>query len=390
MGRRVGMEVSLAIAEAVKMADADVIAAYPITPQTHIVERLSEFVAEGELHAAYIPVESEHSAISVCAGTSAAGARTFTATSSQGLALMHEVLHIVSSMRFPIVMAVANRALSAPINIWADLSDVMSQRDTGWIALFAESGQEAFDLTLQAFRVAEDPRVLLPVMVNVDGFSLSHVIEPIELPDLETVREFLPPFSPRMSLDPDHPISIGAFAVPEVYTNIKYQQSRALRDSRLVLDETWEVFQRHFGRRHRAVECYRVEDADTVLMTMGSVCSTASVAVDRMREKGRRVGLVKIKLWRPFPAGDLMEAIRLAENVVVVDRALSFGGQGGPLALEVKSASYGLARRPRFVEYIAGLGGLDLKVEDFQHMMEGAWREELPGDEPYRVMGVTE
>ncbi len=390
MSHRVGMEVSLAIAEAVKMADADAIAAYPITPQTHIVERLSELVAEGELHAAYIPVESEHSAISVCAGTSAAGARTFTATSSQGLALMHEILYIVSSMRLPVVMAVANRALSAPINIWSDLSDVMSQRDTGWIVLFAESGQEAFDLTLQAFRVAEDPRVLLPVMVNVDGFSLSHVIEPIELPAQEAVREFLPHYNPRISLNPDCPVSMGAFATPEVYTNIKYQQDRALRESRQVLDGIWEQFSRNFGRQHRAVECYRIEDAETVLMTMGSVCSTASVAVDRMRQEGRRVGLVKIKLWRPFPARDLMEAIRLADNVVVVDRALSFGGQGGPLALEVKSASYGLAHRPRFVEYIAGLGGRDLRVEDFQEMMEGAYREEIHEDVPYTIVGVTE
>ncbi|MBW2149749.1 MAG: pyruvate ferredoxin oxidoreductase [Deltaproteobacteria bacterium] len=390
MNRRVGMEVSLAVAEAVKMADTDAIAAYPITPQTHIVERLSEFAAEGELHAAYIPVESEHSAISVCAGTSASGARTFTATSSQGLALMHEILYIIASMRLPVVMAVVNRALSAPINIWSDLSDVMSQRDTGWIVLFAESGQEAFDLTLQAFRAAEDPRVLLPVMVNVDGFSLSHVIESIELPELEAVREFLPTYSPRISLDPDHPVSIGAFAPPEVYTNIKYQQDRALRESRQVLEEVWEQFGRRFGRRHRAVECHRIEDAETVLMTMGSVCSTASVAVDRMRREGKRVGLLKVKLWRPFPAGDLMKAIRFADNVVVVDRALSFGGQGGPLALEVKSASYSLARRPRFVEYIAGIGGLDLRVEDFQDMVEGAYREEIRENPPFSMVGVTE
>jgi len=237
MSQRVGMEVSLAAAEAAGLANVDVVAAYPITPQTHIVEHLAELVATGALDAEYIAVESEHSAISACVGASAAGARTFTASASQGLALMHEILFLASSMRLPIVMAVANRAISAPINIWADHSDIMPQRDTGWVQLFAENGQEVFDLIIQAFRLAEDHRVLLPVMINMDGFTLSHVIEPISLIDQGELDGFLPAMKPARILDPASPRTMGPFGAQDVYTEIKQQQEAALLKAESVLEE---------------------------------------------------------------------------------------------------------------------------------------------------------
>jgi pyruvate ferredoxin oxidoreductase alpha subunit len=239
-GKPVGMEVSIAIAEAARLADADIVAAYPITPQTHVVEHLAELVADGELDADFVPVESEHSALSICCGTSAVGARTFTATSSQGLALMHEILFIAASLRLPIVMVVANRALSGPINIWNDHSDVMANRDVGWIQVFAENGQEALDLTLWAFRVAEDKRVSLPVMVNFDGFLLSHVIEPVVLPEAAAVRKFIPPFEPLHRLDVDDPRSMGPVGIPDIYTEAKKAQLEVLLGSAGPAVEAWD------------------------------------------------------------------------------------------------------------------------------------------------------
>ena len=229
--KRVGMEVSIAAAEAVKLARAEAIAAYPITPQTHIVEHLSELVADGELDAEFVPVESEHSALSVCAGTSAAGARTYTSTSSQGLELMHEILFIVSGMRLPIVMSVANRALSAPLSIWNDHSDIMAARDCGWVQIFTENGQEVFDQTICAFKIAEDPRVLIPTIVNLDGFTLSHVVEPLYLVDQEAVDQFLPTYNAVHRLHPDKPITMGAFGMPEIYSEARKAHDIALRSS---------------------------------------------------------------------------------------------------------------------------------------------------------------
>ena len=244
MSKRVGMEVSIAVAEAVKLANADVIAAYPITPQTHIVEHLSELVADGDLDAEYVCVESEHSAMSAVVGSSAAGARSFTATASQGLALMHEILFIASNMRLPIVMAVANRSLSGPISIWNDHSDVMAERDTGWIQIFVENGQEAYDHIIAAFRIAEDPRVSLPVAVNFDGFILSHMIEPIEMEPTEKVQAFLPRQTPLMKLDVDNPASMGPVGMPEVYTEAKYIHEKVLCESLPVIEEHWAAFEK--------------------------------------------------------------------------------------------------------------------------------------------------
>ncbi len=365
--RRVGLEVAHAIAEAVKLARAEVVAAYPITPNTHIPERIAEMVANGELDAEFIPVESEHSAMSACLGSSAAGARTFTATSGQGLELMHEVLYVASSMRLPIVLALANRALSAPLSVWGDHSDAMAIRDIGWIQVFAENGQQAFDLTLWAFRVGEDPRVLFPVVVHFDGFHLTHVIEPILLPEQEEVDRFLPPYNPPFILDPRRPVTMGAYGPPFIYAEVKKAQDVALRQSKEVILETWKDFEEVFGRRYLPVESYRTEGAKVLLLMMGSFAETAMVAVDRLRERGEEVGLVRLRLWRPFPFEELRQAVEGAEVLIVLDRAISFGGPG-PVASEVKAALYSEERRPKVISFVGGLGGRDIKVEEFEYI----------------------
>jgi pyruvate ferredoxin oxidoreductase alpha subunit len=391
MGKRVGMEVSLAIAEAVRMANADVIAAYPITPQTHIVERIAELVANGDLDAEYIPVESEHSAMSACLGSAAIGARTFTATAGQGLELMHEVLYVASAMRLPIIMAVANRALSSPLNVWGDQSDLMAVRDTGWIQIICENGQEAFDLTLCAFRIAEDQRVLLPVMVHVDGFYLTHVVEPIEFPSQDEVNGYLPPLKYPLPLNPDKPVTMGAFAPPFIYTEAKKAQEVNIRTSKKVILEHWDEFGKAFGRYYHPVEKYRTEGAQTLLLTLGSFGETAMSAVDKMRTEGKDVGLLKLRLWRPFPFEELNEAVGNAQTLIVVDRALSFGGPGGPAYSEIRSALYSKKIRPNIVGFVAGLGGRDITVDEFAGMVKrGLEITNTGAEKEYEMFGVRE
>ncbi len=391
MAKRVGIEVSIAIAEAVKLANADVISAYPITPQTHIVEHLAELVADGDLDAEFIPVESEHAAMSACCGSSAAGARTFTSSSSQGLALMSEILYIPSTMRLPIVMVVANRALSAPISIWNDHQDIMVQRDIGWIQTFAENGQEAVDLTLHAFRVAEDRKVALPMIVNVDGFTLSHVIEPIEIPNQEDVDKYLPPFKPRYKLDPRKPISMGPVGVPEVYTEAKVALDQALKASKRVVLKAWDEFAELFGRKYNPVETYRTEDAEVLLVTMGSISETAMTAVDKMRDDGQKVGLVRIRLWRPFPGPEFRKAVGKAKVLAVIDRCLPPGAVCGPVGEELRSLFYKVPGAPKIFSFVAGLGGRDVTVERFEEMVDKAlaYAKRRP-KELYEVIGVRE
>jgi pyruvate ferredoxin oxidoreductase alpha subunit len=371
MAKRVGIEVSFAVSEAVKLANVDVIGAYPITPQTHIVEHLSELVADGHLDAEFIPVESEHSAMSACCGSSAAGARTYTATSSQGQALMLEICYIASALRLPIVMSVANRSLSGPISIWNDHSDMMMSRDTGWIQTVAENGQEAFDLTLHAFRVAEDSRVLLPVINNLDGFILTHVIEPIEILDQKEVDRYLPPYQPQMRLDPANPVTIGPVGMPEVFTEAKKAQDEAIKGSKEVIIEAWQEFGDLFGRYYQPVETYRTDGAETLLVTMGSLSETAMTAVDQMRANGKDVGLVRIRLFRPFPFEEFLAAVKGAKQIAVMDRALGLNGAGGPLAIEVKAALYDEPERPYIWNYVAGLAGRDVTIENFVEMADG-------------------
>ncbi len=390
MSKRVGMEVSIAVAEAAGLADVDVISAYPITPQTHIVEHLSELVAEGRLDAEFVPVESEHTAMSVCIGSAATGARTFTSTSSQGLALMNEVVFIAASLRLPIVMVVSNRSLSGPLSIWNDHSDAMSVRDTGWIQLFADSGQEAFDQLFWAYRVGEDPRVSLPVMVHIDGFILSHMVEAIEWVDEGQIRSYLKAFEPVHRLEPARPVSMGAFAMPELFTEAKKAQDEALRGAMGVILEGWQEWGELTGRHYVPVEGYRSEDAEVVVVTMGSMGETACEAVDRMREGGRRVGVVKVRLWRPFPFDAFREAVSGAKVVVVFDRAISYGGTGGPVSAEVRAALYGEAQRPRVVDFIGGLAGRDVSPGDFERMVEEALCRSDDRQENYEIYGVRE
>jgi pyruvate ferredoxin oxidoreductase alpha subunit len=390
MGKRVGMEVSIAAAEAVKQANVDVISAYPITPQTHVVEHLSELVANGELDAEFFCVESEHSALSVCLGSEATGARSFTCTSSQGLALMSEITYIASALRLPIVMIISNRTLSAPINIWNDHSDVMSIRDCGWIQFFAENGQDVYDHVFIAYRLGEDRDVLLPVIINMDGFTLSHVIEPIELIDQERIDQFLPPYQPVLRLHPDRPVTMGGIALPGIFTETKKAQEVAIQSSMPKILETWKAFGEMTGRHYHPIETYKVEDAETLLVTMGSFGETASAAVDKMREEGRSVGLVKIRLWRPFPFDALKKATLHAKQVVVIDRAISVGACG-PVASEVKAALYEETQRPSIYNFVAGLGGRDVAPSDFARMVDKAEIEIEEGNqEGFEIYGVRE
>jgi pyruvate ferredoxin oxidoreductase alpha subunit len=391
MAKRVGIEVSIAVAEAARLADIDVIPAYPITPQTHIVEHLSEFVANGELDAEFIPVESEHAAMSCCCGSSAAGARTFTSSSSQGLSLMSEILYHPGPMRLPIVMVVANRALAAPISIWNDHQDIMVQRDIGWIQTFAENGQEAFDLTLHAFRVAEDRKVSLPMIVNIDGFTLSHVIEPIEILSKEEVDRFLPPFKPRFRLDTKKPISMGPVGVPEVYTEARVAHDEALKASKKVIVQAWKEFADLFGRQYNPVETYRSEDAEVILVTMGSISETAMTAVDAMRDAGQKVGLVRIRLWRPFPGPEFKKAAGKAQVLAVIDRCLPPGAVCGPVGAELRSLFYKVPGAPKIFSFVAGLGGRDVAVDRFREIVEKAraYAKRRPV-EIYEVIGVRE
>lgn len=392
MGERVGIEVSLAAAEAVKMANVDVVAAYPITPQTHIVEHLSELVADGELDAEFIPVESEHSAMSVCCGSSAVGARTFTCTSSQGLALMNEIVFIAPAMRLPIVMILANRSLSGPLSIWNDHTDVMSIRDCGWIQVFTENGQEAFDHVMFSFRVAESPSVSLPVMMNMDGFVLTHVIEPIEFWDEETVKQYLPDFEPVNRLHPDKPVTMGAFGLPGIFTEAKMAQDQALIHSKPVILKAWKDMGDLVGRYYKPVETYHVEEAETVFLSMGSVGETVSIAVEELRAQGKSVGQVKLRLWRPFPFEEFREAVRGVKQIIVMDRAISYGGPGGPVASEIRSALYLEENMPTITNFLCGLAGRDVTVEDYiamfektEQMAKGKVRQE-----DYIIYGVRE
>jgi pyruvate ferredoxin oxidoreductase alpha subunit len=391
VARKVGIEVSVALGDAVKMANADVVAAYPITPQTHIVEHLAELVANGELDAAYIPVESEHSAMSACLGSAATGARTFTATAGQGLELMHEVLYVASSMRLPVVMAVANRALSAPLSVWGDHSDAMAVRDTGWIQLFAENGQEVIDNVFCAFRIAEDPEVLLPVMLHLDGFHLSHVIEPITFPDQDEVDKFLPTNKYPLALHPDKPVTMGDFAMPILYPEAKWAQEMNLRASKDTILKVWQEFGQAFGRHYSPVESYKTEDAETLLLTMGSFSETAMTVIDKLRAEGRKVGLVRFRLWRPFPFEELRQAVKDAKNLIVVDRALSFGGPGGPVCSEVRSALYGETKKPKVVSFVAGIGGRDITPAGFETIINKGIEIAQKGSEnEFEIFGVRD
>jgi pyruvate ferredoxin oxidoreductase alpha subunit len=373
-GERRIIECSEAIAHAVKQCKPGVIATYPITPQTHIVEHLASMVANGKLNSEIIDVESEHSAMSACIGAQACGVRTFTASSSQGIALMSEMLFIASGMRLPIIMAVANRALSAPINIWNDHSDTMAQRDTGWIQFYCENTQEAYDTIIQAYKISENANVMLPSMVCVDGFTLSHLWEPITTIEQKNTDLFLQEYKPLYKLYPEHPMTFGPISYPNTYMHFKRQQQDAMINSIGIIKKVNNEFKGKFGRGYGdgLVETYCIDDAETALLCMGSVCGTARDVIDMLRKKGKKVGLIKLKTFRPFPHRELEKFSKL-KSISVIDRAISLGN-AGPIYTEVKSS---LSDAVKIKGFIAGLGGKDITEKDLVKALDkkqrGGW-----------------
>ncbi len=360
-----GLTGNTAIAYAMKQINPDVCAAYPITPSTAIIEDFSSYVADGAVDTELITVESEHSAMSACIGAAAAGARVMTATSAQGLALMWEMLYIASGMRFPIVIANVNRALSAPINIHCDHSDSMGARDSGWIQLYSETVQEAYDNFIQAVRIAENEKVLLPVMVCFDGFITSHAIENISLLDDSEVRRFIGEYRPKhYLLDTDNPITYGAMTLQDTYIEFKHQQSQAMTRAKDVAIEVGREFGKEFGRTYGLMETYRLDDAEVAIVILNSAAGTTKVAVDELRKQGKKVGILRPRLFRPFPFREIADALKNVKAVAILDRADSMNGFGGPLFNEVRSALYELDARPRVISRIYGLGGRDYKVKD--------------------------
>jgi pyruvate/2-oxoacid:ferredoxin oxidoreductase alpha subunit len=344
-----------------------VISAYPITPQTQIVELLSEFCASGKLAAKFIKVESEHSAMAACVAASAAGARAFTATSAQGLALMHEVLHWAAGARLPIVMADVNRAMGPGWSVWTDQSDSLSQRDTGWLQFYCESNQEVLDTCLISYRVAE--QIMMPVMFVLDAFVLSHTSEGVDIPELALCDQYLPPYKPELKLDLADPRSFGALSNPDHYYEIRIKMQKAHEQALPVIKQAHEEFAHIFGRSYGMTESYRCEDAELVLVTTGTITGTARVVIDRERAKGRRVGLLKIRLFRPTPVAEIKAALLKVPKVAVIDRNISFG-HGGIWTQEIKSALYDEPVRPKIFSYIIGIGGRDVTPADIQEIVD--------------------
>jgi len=373
-------EGSHAVAEAVRLCRPQVVSAYPITPQTHIVEDLADFVANGRLDAEYITVESELSALSACIGASATGSRTYSATTSQGLALMFEVCFNAAGMRLPIVMTIANRALGAPLSIWNDMQDSISLRDSGWLQFYAEDNQEATDLHFLAFKVAEDREIQLPVFVCFDGFILSHTYEPIDMLSQEQVDKYLPKFDPAEKLDAKDPISFGMYATPEYYTEFRYEMDRAQKRAKDAIIKYGREFGTMFGRDYSAlVEGYRLDDAETAIVAMGSVCGTVKDAIDEMRAEGKKVGLLKIRVFRPFPSEEIARALSKVKRVAVLDKNISLGARGGATAIEVRDAMYGSTIPVK--GYVLGLGGRDIRKKDIKEIVQLA--EKGIGDQFY-------
>ena len=359
-----------AVAEAMRQVNPDVVAAYPITPQTELMHKFADYVSDGWVKTEFVLVESEHSAMSAAVGASAAGARVMTATSANGLALMWEILYIAASTRCPIVMGVVNRALSAPINIHCDHSDSMGARDAGWIQLHSENSQEAYDNAVQAVRIAESRKVLLPVMVCLDGFILSHTLEPVELLKDSTVQSFIGDFKPVHDLlNTDNPMTFGPLDFHDYYFEHKIPQIEAMKEAPKVIESVAREFAELSGRQYGLVERYFSDDAERIVVALGSTCGTAKTVVDGLRADGERVGLLKIRSFRPFPYCELRDALSGAKAVGVLDRSHSFGAQGGPVMMEIRSALYDNADVP-IKGYIYGLGGRDISAAHIEQAFE--------------------
>jgi len=401
---RTAMSGDEAVAFAVKQSDVDVVAAYPITPQTIIVEKFGEYVADGEVQTEFVCTESEHSALAASLSASATGARTFTATASAGLALMHEMLFVTSGCRAPVVMAVANRALSAPLNIHGDHSDSIAQRDCGWIQLYVENAQEAYDSVIQAFRIAEDFEVMLPIMVGLDGFTVSHTLENVEkLPD-EVVKEFvgtrlLPnvlthenkkvPFK----LDPDNPMTMGPMALPNYYFEFKRQQDEAMKNALSVIQKVNDEYAELTGRKYGngLVETYRLEDAEIAAVCIGSTAGTMKTIVDELRQEGIKAGLLRLRVFRPLPVEEIRTALENVKAVAVLDKSLSFGGNGGAVFHEVRHVLYDSKAKPYIVDYVYGLGGRDASPRELQSIYQDLLQIAEKGvQNPIRYLGLRE
>jgi pyruvate ferredoxin oxidoreductase alpha subunit len=376
-----------AVAYAVKQSDVDVVAAYPITPQTIIVEKFSEYVANGEVETEFVCVESEHSAMAASLAASVTGARAFTATASAGLALMHEMLFVTSGCRAPVVMAVANRALSAPLNIHGDQSDSMAARDSGWVQLYVENAQEAYDSIIQAFKIAENFEVLLPVMVGLDGFTLSHTLENVEALSDDVVKGFvgerkfpnvlthegkMAPFK----LDPDNPMTMGPIALQNYYFEFKRQQEEGMQNALSVIKQVNNEFAAVSGRSYGngLVEAYCLDDAEVATVCVGSTSGTVKTVVDELRQEGVKAGLLRLRTFRPFPVEEVRSALGSVKAVAVMDKSMSFGGNGGAVFHEVRSALYDAVSRPLIVNFIYGLGGRDAKPVELRRIFENLQR----------------
>jgi len=351
---------------AAKAAGVKVVAAYPITPQTSVVEKIADLVESGEMDAEFIRVESEHSAMVACIGAAATGVRTFTATSAHGLALMHEALHWASGSRLPIVMAVVNRAMGAPWSIWPDMSDSLSQRDTGWIQFYCADNQEVFDTILQAYKLCEDERVFLPAMVCLEGFILSHTYAPAEIPDQAKIDDFLPEYKSGWVLDVNKPFSHANLVSPEWYMEFRYMIQEAMENAKRLIPQIDKEYGKRFGHEYGGlVEKYRCDGADLVLLTMGTMGSDAKLAVDKLRKEGLKVGSARVRVFRPFPVEEIVKLAACSRMLVTMDRHISFGMEGF-LGSEVKASVYGQEDRPLFAGFIAGLGGRDVTAETIE------------------------
>lgn len=380
-----------AIAYAMRQINPDVMGAFPITPSTEIPQYFSKYIADGKVDTEFVAVESEHSAMSTCIGASAAGARAITATSSAGLALMWELLYVAASSRLPITMAVVNRALTGPININCDHSDSMGCRDTGWIQIYAENNQEAYDNYIQAMPISEHCR--LPIMICQDGFITSHAVENIELLDDADVQSFVGEYNPEnYLLKAENPLAVGPYGVSPYYMEIKKAQAEAMKAAKARILEVAEAYEKVSGRKYGFFEEYRMEDAETAVVVIGSSAGTGKDAVDELREQGRKVGLIKVRVFRPFPMEELAAALSRVKAVAVMDKCESFSACGGPLFAETRSALYDLPERPLAVNYVYGLGGRDVTIATFEEIFDALDQMVETGQvgDVYRHIGVRD
>jgi pyruvate ferredoxin oxidoreductase alpha subunit len=381
------------MAEAMRQINPDVVAAYPVTPATEIVQIFSQFVADGLVDTEFVAVESEHSAMSACIGAAAAGARAMTGTSSQGLALMYEMLYIAAGLRLPIVMPEVNRALSSPINIHCDHSDTMGARDSGWIQIFSENSQEAYDNVIQAVRICEEPRVRLPALITADGFIISHGLEVVDLIPDEEVKSFIGEYKAERSLlDIEHPYTLGALDLQDFYFEHKRQEAEAMSNSPEVIRAVGEEFGRRFGRKYGLIEKYKLEDAEIGIVVLGSTAGTSRIVIDDLRKKGIKAGMLKIRVFRPFPHKEIAKNLSSLKAVAVMDRVDGVAGFGSPTFNEVRAALYDLPERPPVVNYIYGLGGREISLEEITSVYKDL--EEIvktgKGKETVKYLGVRE